>query len=56
MQYVGKTSKTLKTRFREHFSKMKKPKKIDTFLIAISKGIVIHLVKIVIEPVEKNHT
>ena len=31
MQYVGQTGRSLKTRFREHFSKMKKPKN-DTFL------------------------
>ena len=53
MQYVGQTGKSLKTRFREHFCKMKKPKKFDLFLIAISKVMVIHLVKIVIESVEK---
>ena len=53
MQYVGQTGKSLKTRFREHFCKMKKPKKFDTFLIVISKVMVIHLVKIAIEPVEK---
>ena len=27
MQYVGKTKRKLKERFREHFNKMKKPKK-----------------------------
>ena len=32
MQYVGQTGRSLKTRFREHFRKMKKPKKFDTFL------------------------
>ena len=32
MQYVGQTKRKLKERFREHFNKMKKPKKIDTFL------------------------
>ena len=31
MQYVGQTGRSLKTRFREHFRKMKKPKKFDTF-------------------------
>ena len=32
MQFVGQTKRKLKERFREHFNKMKKPKKIDTFL------------------------
>ena len=32
MQFVGQTGRSLKTRFREHFRKMKKPKKFDTFL------------------------
>ena len=32
MQCVGKTKRKLKERFREHFNKMKKPEKIDTFL------------------------
>ena len=32
MQYVGQTKRKLKERFREHFNKMRKPKKIDTFL------------------------
>ena len=32
MQYVGQTKRKLKERFREYFNKMKKPKKIDTFL------------------------
>ena len=27
MQYVGQTKRKLKERFREHFNKMKKPKK-----------------------------
>ena len=31
MQYAGQTGRSLKTRFREHFRKMKKPKKFDTF-------------------------
>ena len=47
MQYVGQTGKSLKTRFREHFCKMNKPKKIDIcFFIAISKITGIHLVKL----------
>ena len=32
MQYVWQTGHSLKTRFHEHFRKMKKPKKLDTFL------------------------
>ena len=32
MQYVGQTGQSLKTSFREHICKMKKPKKFDTFL------------------------
>ena len=32
MQYVGQTKSKLKERFREHFNKMKKTKKIDPFL------------------------
>ena len=32
MQYVGQTGQSLKNRFREHFRKMKNPKKFDTFL------------------------
>ena len=32
MQYVGQIGRSLKTRFREHFRKVKKPKEFDTFL------------------------
>ena len=32
MQYVGQTCRKLKARFGEHNRKIKKPKKIDTFL------------------------
>ena len=32
MQYVGQSGRSLKTRFREPFPKMKKPKKFDTFI------------------------
>ena len=53
MQYVGQTGRSLKTRFREHLRKMKKPKKIDTFLYRHFKSnghlpskIVIQLVEI----------
>ena len=46
MQYVGQTDQSLKTWYREHFCKMKKPKKLTHFFIAISKVMVIHLVKL----------
>ena len=32
MQYVEQTKRTLKTRFGEHFRKMKNPKSIDSVL------------------------
>ena len=32
MQYVGQTGRVLKTRFREHYRRITKPKRIDTFL------------------------
>ena len=32
MQYVGQTKRALKTRFKEHWFKIKKKKKTDTFL------------------------
>ena len=54
MQYVGQTGRSLKTRFREHFRKMKKPKKIDTFLYRHFKNNGHPPSKIVIQPVEKN--
>ena len=53
MQYVGQTGRSLKTRFREHFCKMKKPKKIDTFLYSHFKNNGHSPSKIVIQPVEK---
>ena len=52
MQYVGQTGRSLKTTFRKHFIKMKKPKRFDTFHYRhlISNGhspskIVIHRLK-----------
>ena len=47
MQHVGQTKRSLKTRFGEHFRKMKHPKKIDTFLYNISGELVMldHLIK-----------
>ena len=53
MQYVGQTGRSLKTRFREHFRKMKKPKKFDTFLYRHFKNNGHSPSKIVIQPVEK---
>ena len=53
MQYVGQTGQSLKTRFHEHFRKMKKPKKIDTFLYRHFKCNGHSPSKIVIQPVEK---
>ena len=53
MQYVGQTGRSLKARFREHFRKMKKPKKFDTFLYHHFKRNGHSPSKIVIQPVEK---
>ena len=53
MQYVGQTGRSLKTRFREHFRKMKKPKKFDIFLYRHFKSNGHSPSKIVIQPVEK---
>ena len=54
MQYVGQTCRSFKTRFREHFCKMRKPKKFDTFLYRHFKNNNGHSPsKIVIQPVEK---
>ena len=52
MQYVGQTGRFLKTRFPEHFRKMKKPKKFDTFLYRHFKSNGHSPSKIVIQPVE----
>ena len=53
MQYVGQTGPSFKTRFREHFRKMKKPKQFDTFLYRHFKSNGHSPSKIVIHPVEK---
>ena len=53
MQYVGQTCRSLNTRFREHFRKMKEPKKFDTFLYRHFKNNGHSPSKIVIQPVEK---
>ena len=52
MQYVGRTGRSLKTRFCEHFRKMKKPKKFDTFLYRHFKNNGHSLGKIIIQPFE----
>ena len=38
MQYVGQIKWALKTRFKEHLFKIKKAKKIDTFLYKHFRG------------------
>ena len=53
MQYVGQTGRSLKTKFCEHFRKLKKPKTIDTFLYRHFKSNGHPPSKIVIQPVEK---
>ena len=53
MQYVGQTGRSLKTRFHEHFRKMKTPKKFDTFLHRLFKSNGHSPSKIVIQPLEK---
>ena len=53
MQYVGQTGRSLKTRFHEHFLKMKKPNKFDTFLYPHFKSNGHLPSKIIIQPVEK---
>ena len=55
MQYVEQTGRSLKTRFCEHFYKMKKAlKKIDTFLYRHFKSYGHSPSQIAIQPVEKN--
>ena len=53
MHYVRQTGRSLKTMFREHFRKMKKPKKIYTFLYRHFKSNGQSPSKIVIQLVEK---
>ena len=53
MKYIGQTCRSLKTRFHEHFRKMKKPKKFDTFLYPHFKSNGHSPRKIVIQTVEK---
>ena len=47
MQYVGQTCRKLKTRFGEHYPKIKKHKKIYTFLYRHSPN------NVLVQPVEK---
>ena len=42
MQYVGKTKRKLKERFREHFNKIKNPKKMILFSTSISHELETH--------------
>ena len=53
MQYVGQYGRSLKTKFCEHFRKMKKPKTTDTFFYRHFKSNGHPPSKIVIQRVEK---
>ena len=53
MQYVGQTNRMLKTRFNEHYRRMSKPKKTDTFLYRHFKRTGHSVNDISIQPVEK---
>ena len=55
MQYVGQTKWALKTRFKEHLLKIKKAKKIDTFLYQhfLSTGHSRSCRKVLVQHVEK---
>ena len=53
MQYVGQTGRKLKSRFGEHYRKIKKPKKIDTFLYQHSKRTGHSPDNVLVQPVEK---
>ena len=53
MQYVGQTCRKLKNRFGEHYSKLKKPKKIDTFLYQHFKRTGHSPVNVLVQQVEK---
>ena len=46
MQYVGQTKRKLKERFREHFNKMKKTKKMILFSTSISHELETHYLQI----------
>ena len=53
MQYVGQTCCKLKNRFGEHYRKIKKPKKIDTFLYQHFKRTGHSPDNVLVHPVEK---
>ena len=54
MQYVGQTCRFLKTRFSEHYRRIKKPCKIDNFLHRNFKQTNHSTSSISIQPVEKS--
>ena len=53
MQYVGQTNRRLKNSFGEHYRKIKKPKKIDTFLYQHFKRTGHSPGNVLVQPVEK---
>ena len=53
MQYVGQTCRKLKNRFGEHYRKIIKPKKIDTFLYQHFKRTGHFPGNVLVQPVEK---
>ena len=53
MQYVRHTCRKLKTRFGEHYRKIKKHKKIDTFLYQHFKRTGHSPNNVLVQPVEK---
>ena len=53
MQYIGQTCRKLKNRFGEHYRKIKKPKKIDTFLYQHFKRTGHSPDNVLVQPVEK---
>ena len=53
MQYVGQTCRKLNNRFGEHYRKVKKPKKIDTFLYQHFKRTGHSPGNVLVQPVEK---
>ena len=53
MQFVGQTCRKLKNRFGEHYRKIKKPKKIDTFLYQHFKRTGHSPDNVLVQPVEK---
>ena len=53
MQYVGQTCRKLRNRFGEHYRKIKKPKKIDTFLYQHFKRTGHSPDNVLVQPVEK---